>query len=107
MGGGSLTVEVVSFMLEKNNRLTISRMPDQYSSRFATLANFNKSKRALMYGFTEMNLIVNTSSDTGDFVSHRVYFFTGIAVEQTVALGVYEAITFAFNDKSEFCLGQC
>ena len=47
--GGDLTVNLESYKIERikqQNMLTVSRWPDQYSSRFATIANFN-NERAL------------------------------------------------------------
>jgi hypothetical protein len=105
--GGSLTLKLESFKIENQNRLTVSRWPDQYSSRLGMMANLNKDSHSLSWGFTEMSLFVETFSETGNLISHKFYVFTRVAVEHFVPRDSYELIIFAFNEKSEFCVGQC
>ncbi len=105
--GGDLKIEVEDFKIERLNQILVSRIPDQYSSRLGMMANLNKNSRSLSWGFTEMIVMVDEFSDQGAFISHKVYVFSSIGVEQLLTLGSYEVITFAFNKKSEFCFGQC
>ncbi len=108
-GGGDLTLNLESYKIERiknQTMLTVSRWPDQYSSRFATIANFNR-ERALNYGFTQMVLKVDTFSDNGEFISQKFIVFTSAIIAHFVPRDSYELIIFAFNEKSELCLGQC
>ena len=104
--GGDLTLNLESYKIEDKHRLTVSRWPDQYSSRFATIFNFN-NERALNYGFTKMVLKVDTFSDNGEFISQKFIVFTSAVIARFLPRNSYEVIIFAFNEKSEFCLGQC
>src|ERR1044072_8785402 len=104
--GGNLTLNLESYKLENQNRLTVSRWPDQYSSRLGMMANLNKNSHSLSWGFIEMSLVVETFSDTGELLSHKFYIFTSVAVEDFLSRLSYEVIIFAFNKKNEFCVGQ-
>ena len=105
--GGDLSIKLESHKVENQNRLSVSRWPDQYSSRLGMMANLNKDSHSLSWGFTEMRLTIKKFSDTGELISYQFYVFTRVAVEHFLSRDSYELITFAFNEKSEFCIGQC
>jgi hypothetical protein len=105
--GSSQTLNLESYKIENQNRLIVSRLPDHYSSRLAMMANLNKNSHSLSWGFTEMSLFVETFSEAGFLISHRFYVFTSVAVADLLPRDSYDLIIFAFNEKSEFCVGQC
>lgn len=113
-GTGSIKIQIGSFMLierrigsTKINKLVVYRKPDQYSSRLGMMANLNKINHTLSWGFTEMILTVEKSSDQGAFVSLKTMSFISIGVESSKMNGDEEEVTFVFNQMGEFCIGQC
>ncbi len=113
-GTGSINIEVADFLIERFGsarriiqKLTVSRKPDQYSSRLGMMANLNKNSRSLSWGFVSMTLTVDEFSDAGVLITRKTFNFTGIAVENTLTLGEFEVVTFVFNQKGEICIGQC
>ena len=112
-GTGNLKLEISSYMLierifpsKKIQKLVVNRKPDRYSSRFGMMANLNKRNNTLSWGFSEMSLIIEETSDKGAIISTRIYDFVSIGVENSRINGDDEEITFVFNKKSEFAISN-
>lgn len=112
-GTGDLKLEIGSYMLiertftsRKIQKLVVNRKPDRHSSRFGMMANLNKRNNTLSWGFSEMSLIIEETSDKGAIISTRIYDFVSIGVENSRINGDDEEITFVFNKKSEFSISN-
>jgi len=112
-GTGDLKLEIESYMFIERNfgsrkiqKLVIERKPDRYSSRFGMMANLNKNNNTLSWGFNQMSLTVEETSDTGAFISVKTYDFISIGVENSRMKSDEEEITFVFSKKSEFAISN-
>ncbi|MBS1794476.1 MAG: hypothetical protein JSS81_11510 [Acidobacteria bacterium] len=87
-------------------KFIVNRRPDRYSSRLGMMANLNKSKGALAWGFASMSFSVETTDDDGAFVSSRIFDLTGIGTENVRMSGDEEEITFVYAEMSEFMISN-
>lgn len=113
-GTNSLKLDIGSYMLiEKNvsskqiNKLVVNRKADSHSSRFGMMASLNAQNHTLGWGFPEMTLTVDKTSDQGKFISRQIFVFSSIGVESSQVSGGEEETTFVCREKSELCFGQC
>ena len=113
-GSSSINFQVGTYMLmekvrqgRKLEKLVVWRKPDQFSSRLGMMAHLNKNNKTLSWGFTEMILTIEKFTDQGVFTALKTISFSGIAVEDSKLVSDEQEITFVFNQKGEFCIGQC
>lgn len=112
-GSGNLKLEIESYMFiersfgsRKIQKFVVNRKPDRHSSRFGMMANLNKNNNTLSWGFTEMTLTIEETSDAGAIISLKTFDFVSIGVENVKMNGDEEEITFVFNKKSEFTISN-
>lgn len=110
---GDLQLDIESYMFIERNfssrkiqKLVVNRKPDRYSSRFGMMANLNKNGNSLSWGFTQMTLTIEETSDKGAIISIKTFDFVSIGVENSRMMGDEEEITFVFNKKSEFAISN-
>lgn len=111
---GDLKIEVVDYRIERFSygtqtfdRLTIRRKPDQFSSRIGMMAQLNKSRGKLSWGFSGMTLKDDELSQNGRVSTHKEFNFQGAAVEKLSMEGALEVITLISFESGYLCIGKC
>jgi hypothetical protein len=61
-------------------KLQITRKSDSHSSRFAMMANLNKSNHTLSWGFPEAVLIMDMPAAGAKYLERTVTVYSGVAV---------------------------
>lgn len=107
--GGDLQIEVgEGFILQDRikgsvriTKLTVSRKPDKHSTRLGMFAYLHTKPGYENLGFPEVILTRDTYSDSGKFLSRKMYVFSNVAIESVFMRGDMEEITFISSGFNE------
>jgi hypothetical protein len=106
-GGGDLTLKLISAQYTEKAlpaspvKLTVTRKPDQYSSRLGTFAFLRNTQPGYQsLGFSQVTLNWMRCNEAGAFVSLTTNIFFDVAVESNKPQGSEEIITFVARKKT-------